>query len=109
MLIGDGWSNELWGVWTGQLLLEYQYEITGKEILKSPLGDMECFIVESTATSTIGVTTLKSFYSETYGFVRLEYVLWTGIKVNLWMVEFMKNKEFNDTRTFFKTKEYIKQ
>jgi hypothetical protein len=109
MLIGEHWKNKLWGEWTGQLLLEYNYKITGKEKINTEFGEVDCFVIESKANSKLGTTQLKSFYSEIYGFIRLEYVLLTGIKVNMWVIDFMKNKEFNDTRTFFTTKKYLKQ
>ena len=109
MLIGEGWGNEMWGKWTGQLLLEYSYKITKREKINSELGEVECFVIESKAESRLGSTRLKSFYSERYGFIRLEYVLLTGIEIKMWLIESMEDKEFNDTLTFFKTKEYIKQ
>ncbi|QCE40688.1 hypothetical protein [Psychroserpens sp. NJDZ02] len=109
MLIGEGWGNKLWGKWIGQLLLNYSYKITGKEKLNTEFGEVECFIVESQADSELGSTKLKSFYSDIYGFIRLEYVLLTGIEVNMWVIDFKENNEFNDTRTFFITKKYIKQ
>jgi hypothetical protein len=109
MLIGEGWGNKLWGEWTGELLLEYNYKISGKEKINTNFGEVECFVIDSKADSELGSTTLKSFYSDIYGFIRLEYVLLTGIEVNMWVVDFMKNKEFNDSRTFFMTKKYIKQ
>ncbi|MGJ8592428.1 MAG: hypothetical protein ACSHXF_07765 [Aquaticitalea sp.] len=109
MIIGEGWGNDMWGKWSGDLLLEYSYEITKKEKIISDLGEIECYVVESMADSKLGSTKLKSYYSEHYGFIRFEYVLLTGIKINMWLIEFMENKEFNDTRSFFKTKEYIKQ
>jgi hypothetical protein len=109
MLIGQGWGNKLWGQWEGQLLLTYNYKIVGKETLKTKIGEIECFIIESTAKSNMGETKLKSYFSETYGFVRLEYELLNNLKVNMWLIETKNGVEFNDTRTFFKTNEYIKQ
>ncbi len=109
MLIGEGWGNDMWGTWEGQLLLTYNYEIVAKKTLKTSIGEIDCFVVESSAASDIGTTKLTSYFSEEYGFVKLEYELLQGLKVNMWLVDFLTGKEFNDTRTFFKTKEYIKQ
>lgn len=109
MLIGEGWENEKWGQWEGRLLLEYVYKVVAKEKIDTKIGKIECYIIESTASSEIGKTKLKSYFSNEYGFVRLEYNLINDIKVNFWIVDFQKNKEFNDMRTFFQTKEYIKQ
>lgn len=109
MVIGEGWGDKLWGEWSGQLLLEYSYKITGKEKINTELGEVECFVIESQADSKLGSTKLKSLYSDDFGFIKLEYVLFTGIEVNMWIIDFKENKEFNDTMTFFKTKEYIKE
>ena len=109
MNIGQGWGNEMWGQWEGQLLLTYNYKIVGKESLQTELGEIEYFIIESTAKSTIGTTKLKSYFSETLGFVRLEYELLNDLKVNMWLIDTKKGMEFNDMMTFFQTKEYIKQ
>ncbi len=109
MKIGQGWGNEMWGKWEGQLLLTYDYKITEKKTIKTEIGEIDCFVIESSAKSEIGTTKLTSYFSEKYGFVRLEYNLLNELKVNMWLIDFKSNKEFNATRTFFKTKEYIKQ
>ncbi|MCK7590903.1 hypothetical protein M0G43_10000 [Subsaxibacter sp. CAU 1640] len=109
MSIGDGWGNELWGAWEGELLLTYNYKIIRKETIATQIGEMDCFVIVSTATSDIGTSKLTSYFSETYGFVKLEYELLNDLKVNMWLIDFHTGKEFNDTRTFFKTKKYIKE
>jgi hypothetical protein len=58
---------------------------------------------------SIGTTKLRSYFSERYGFVRLEYDLLNDLTVNMWLIDFKTGKEFNDAKTFFKTKQYIKQ
>tara|TARA_R110002072_G_scaffold302305_1_gene484663 strand:+ start:1603 stop:2421 length:819 start_codon:yes stop_codon:yes gene_type:complete len=108
MLIGEPWGDEKWGKWDGQLLLNYNYKITGKSSIKTKIGQIECYVIESTAVSEIGETKLKSYFSTEFGFVRLEYNLINDLNINFWLSDFMVGKEFNDTRTFFKTKEYIK-
>jgi hypothetical protein len=108
MKIGEGWRNKMWGLWEGSLLLSYNYKIVGKESIEICGEDIDCFIIESTATSHIGETKLKSYFSESLGFVRLEYELLNDLKVNMWLIDFKTGKEFNDTKTFFQTGEYIK-
>ena len=83
MRIGDHWSDQRWGEWEGKLLLNYQYKISGTETLHSSLGDIDCLIIDATASSKIGESRLKAYFSEVYGFVRLEYTLFTGIKIEL--------------------------
>ena len=109
MIIGQNWGNEMWGKWEGQLLLTYNYKITEKKTVKTEFGEIDCFVIESSAKSEIGTKKLTSYFSEKYGFIRLEYELLNELKVNMWLIDFKTNKEFNDIRTFFKTKEYIKQ
>ncbi len=108
MNIGQGWGNEMWGQWEGQLLQTYNYKIVAKEKIKTKLGEIDCFVIESTAKSSLGTTKLKSYFSEKLGFVRLEYELMNDLKMNMWLIDTKTGKEFNDTRTFFQTKEYIK-
>lgn len=109
MKIGQGWGNIMWGKWEGSLIQTYHYRITGKEKLKTQIGEIDCYVIESTAKSRIGETKLKSYFSEKYGFVSLKYELLNDLKVNMWLIETKSGKEFNDTRTFFQTKQYIKQ
>lgn len=109
MKIGQGWGNEMWGQWDGLLLQTYHYKIVRTEKLQTAIGEIDCFVIESSAKSSVGETSLKSFFSEKYGFVRLAYNLLNDVKVNMWLIDAKTGIEFNDMRTFFKTKEYIKQ
>ncbi|WP_460219437.1 hypothetical protein [Psychroserpens sp. MEBiC05023] len=109
MAIGENWGNEKWGQWEGELLLSYTYKIISKASIHTQLGEIDCYIIESTAKSDIGTTKLKSYFSEKYGFVKMEYELLNGLKVNMWLDDFQTGKDFNDSFTFFKTKKYIKQ
>jgi len=95
MKIGDQWCNEKWGVWEKKLLLSYDYKITQKTKINTKIGELECYVIESTAKSEIGESKLKSFFSEKYGFVRLEYEMVTGLKVNLWIDNLKENNNFN--------------
>ena len=87
MSIGDHRSSKHWGEWKGRLLLDYTYKIVGKEAIKTSLGSLECYKIESTAKSDIGESKLVSFYNDKYGFVRLEYTLMTGTKIEINLVE----------------------
>jgi len=83
MLIGDHWSNNIWGYWVGSLLLNYEYTFTHSDPLTLDFGQIDCKVIEATAISDIGISKLTSYYSSKYGFVKLEYTLFSGIKVNL--------------------------
>lgn len=72
--IGDHWSDDRWRTWTGSIENDYEYEIIGKEKLKTKIGEMDCWIVQSIATSSIGSTGLIGYYNELHGFVKLDYI-----------------------------------
>ncbi|MEK6493348.1 hypothetical protein [Myroides odoratimimus] len=87
MRIGDYWSNPVWGEWKGKLLLDYTYRIEKQEMVSTALGDLSCLKVVSTAKSTLGETELVSYFSEQYGFVKMEYKLLTGLKIVIDLVK----------------------
>jgi len=72
--IGDHWKDVRWKEWTGSIRNEYQYEIIGREKLQTKIGEMSCWIIQSTATSSIGSTGLIAYYNEDNGFVKLDYI-----------------------------------
>lgn len=109
MVIGRNWGNELWGKWEGDLLLTYHYKLIDKTILKTEMGDLDCYKIESIATSRIGNTKLTFYFSEKYGFIRYEYELMKNLKINMWLIDFQTGKEFNHNFTILQTKEYLKK
>ncbi len=102
MKIGDHWCNEKWGVWDKKLLLSYDYKITKKTTINTKIGTLDCYVIESSAKSKIGESKLKSYFSEQYGFVRLEYEMATGLKVNLWIDSFSENNNFDSLKEIVK-------
>jgi hypothetical protein len=72
--IGDFWKDERWKTWTGSITNYYEYEIIGKEKLMTKIGEMNCWVVQCIATSSIGSTGLIAYYNEAYGFVKLDYI-----------------------------------
>ncbi len=90
--IGDSWADGRWKLWTGSIENKYTYEITGQETLKTTLGDIECFVIESEATSRIGETSLTAYFNEKYGFVKLAYTNIDGSKTNLELIEYSEGK-----------------
>ena len=81
--IVDHWADERWKVWEGQIENEYDYEITNKRTLKTGIGEIECFVIESNAKSRIGETKLTAYFNTEYGFVKLDYTNIDGSKTNL--------------------------
>lgn len=72
--IGDYWKDERWKLWNGPITNNYKYSIVGKEALHTKLGKLDCWIVEGTAESAIGSTSLTGYFNESFGFVKLDYV-----------------------------------
>jgi hypothetical protein len=81
-------SDSRWKVWEGYNLDKRNYKITGKKILKTPLGDIECTEIISTCTSPLGKTSLNAYFHEKYGFVKLEYTNIDQSKLILNLVEY---------------------
>lgn len=77
---GSHWADKRWLSWEGSNENVYNYEIIGKSIFKSKLGNIECYEIASTATSNLGQTKLTSYFNSQYGFVKLDYVNIDGTK-----------------------------
>ncbi len=72
--IGDHWQDDRWKTWSGSIRNNYEYEIIGKQKLKTRIGEIECWVVQGTAISEIGATGLIGYFSEEKGFVKLDYI-----------------------------------
>jgi len=105
MKISNSWSNALWGEWKGKSKLIYQYKVHKKSKLNTKVGKLECYVIESTAISKIGTAKLKSYYSEIFGFVRMEYEMANGVKINIWLEEVSSENDFTDMQAVLK---YVK-
>jgi hypothetical protein len=96
LTIGNNWADERWKTWEGQIKNEYTYEITDKTILKTEFGDIECFVVEGKAKSSIGETSLTSYFNPKYGFVKLDYTNIDGSKTRLELTELFADLKMKD-------------
>ncbi|WP_413534028.1 hypothetical protein [Empedobacter brevis] len=92
MLISDYWSDKRWEIWKDKLLLKYNYEIVGEETINTEFGKLNTTKIYATANSEIGQSSLTSYFNEKYGFVKLEYILFSGIKINLNLKEYINEK-----------------
>jgi len=92
LTIGNGYSDDRWKTWEGLIENKYQYEITNKRVLETAIGDLECFVIESSAESRMGQTALKAYFHPEFGFVRLNYTNIDGSKTNLVLMEHRKNE-----------------
>ncbi len=104
MSIGNHWSNMKWGFWDGRLLLNYEYEIKGKEKIHTKIGELNCIVVNAVANSNIGQSGLKYYFSPEYGFVKLEYLLFTGLQIELNIVQIIDGPILRNAGDFFDNK-----
>ena len=81
-------SDPRWKTWEGSNSDKRTYKITGKKTLKTPLGDIECVEIVSSAKSSLGETFLNAYFHEKYGFVKLEYTNIDKSKLILNLVEY---------------------
>lgn len=87
LTIGDPWSDPRWMSWNGLVENTYDYEIIDKSRIKTALGNLNCFMIQSKATSRLGKTGLISYFHKKYGFVRLDYLNIDGSKTVLELVD----------------------
>lgn len=90
--IGDHWKDDRWKTWTGSIKNNYEYEIIGKEKLETKIGKMDCWVIQCTATSSIGSTGLIAYYNEENGFVKLDYINIDKSRLTIEIKEIKANK-----------------
>jgi hypothetical protein len=71
--IDSRWSDPRIIEYDGKLSATYDYRVVGEKSLQTPLGELNTWEIEGTATSRLGASSLRSYFNERYGFVRLEY------------------------------------
>ncbi|WP_445457436.1 hypothetical protein [Flavobacterium sp. HNIBRBA15423] len=104
MKIGNYWSNKMWGEWEGQLLLKYEYEIVGKEIVDTKMGKIDCIVIEAIANSSIGKSKLRAYFSDKYGFIKLNYILFNRIEIKLNLEKVINGPIFRSEKDFLKNR-----
>jgi len=88
--IGSFWGDERWKTWNESIENHYDYEIVDKRKIKLEIGEIECFVIESTATSSIGQTKLTAYFNKVIGFVKLDYTNIDSTKTVLELIDFEK-------------------
>jgi hypothetical protein len=71
--IGSQWGDFRWKSWEGVIESTCNYEITDKLSLDTPLGAIECYEIQSTASNALGKTYLTAYFNKDIGFVKLDY------------------------------------
>lgn len=87
---GSSWGDERWQTWEGIIECTSDYEITGKQPLTTPIGVLECFIIQSTASTPFGKTYLTAYFNMDVGFIKLDYTNIDSTKLVLEVVEISK-------------------
>lgn len=75
MLVGNHWSNPEWGIWNDNMLMKYTYTYVGQVIIETAFGEISCHKINAVADCEIGQSELIAYFSDKYGFVKLEYTL----------------------------------
>ena len=70
---GKSYGDERWKTWEGIIEVTSTYEITDKQILVTPIGEIECSVIQSTGSSPLGKTYLTAYFNVDAGFVKLDY------------------------------------
>ncbi len=104
MRIGDHWSDGAWGTWENELALHYTYTVQGKETIDTSFGPADCHLIRATAESAIGATELIAYFSETHGFVRLEYTLATGLQVRFQLQDVQTGPVWRSSKAFLEAR-----
>ncbi|NNF36163.1 MAG: hypothetical protein HKN68_18805 [Saprospiraceae bacterium] len=90
--IGSYWGDERWKTWEGGIENQYEYEITDKKTIDTEIGELDCFEIKSTATSSIGKTYLTAYFNMDIGFVKLDYTNIDSSKTMLEIINFESQK-----------------
>lgn len=86
LAVGSHWGDKLWATWPGDMLVTNSYEVTGQQLVATPLGKLPCWVVRAQATCQKGTAALTSCYNPRYGFVRLAYRTLNNRRVTLTLV-----------------------
>ena len=71
--ISERWSDKRIIEYNGKQHANYSYMNIGFKDALTPFGAQACSVIEATATSSLGISRLTSYYNESLGFLLLEY------------------------------------
>lgn len=84
--ISERWSDPRIVSYQGKQSAEYGYRIIGNKKIKTAMGKLRCHITLATAITSLGISTLVSYFHPQYGFVQLSYVNIDGTQIQLALV-----------------------
>ncbi len=88
---GEEWGDKRWLVWEGNLDMRCEYEIIDFKKINTPLGELDCYKIKSSAINEYGSTELISYFNTNFGFVKLIY---TNINQTKTIIELEEYKKF---------------
>lgn len=93
--VDNKWGDPRWMTWEGALKNKYNYEISEKKMVASQFGDLECFVVNSTAKNKLGQTKLRANFNVEYGFVNMDFTNIDGSKIEMTLSEILTEESSN--------------
>ena len=73
IVIGNHWSDQQWATWEGDLILKLEYQIKGKDEIKTAFGKLEVYRVHAKSSSDIGISSLDFIFNRKYGVIQMNY------------------------------------
>lgn len=73
LVVGDYWSDVRWLNWDGLIENKFSYTITDKKQISTPVGNLNCYLIEGIAKSKLGTTYLNAYFHMGEGFIQVEY------------------------------------
>lgn len=85
--ISDRWSDKRIIEYSGKQQANYEYKITGSELLNTPVGKLPCVVIEAVAKTSLGLTKLTSYFNQKFGFVELDYLNIDSSRIKFRLIE----------------------
>ncbi len=91
--IGDHWADKRWKLWQGRITNKFSYEIIDQSKIETQFGLINCYEIFSSAQSELGKTSLRTWFNDELGFVKLEYINIDNSSLTLYLTDV---KELDD-------------
>lgn len=92
MKVSSYWTDSLWGYWDKKLHIDLDYRVAGKEEIYFSGENIECFVINSSSYSDLGVSQLRIYYNEIFGFVKLNYNVLDKFKIEFILADIQDEK-----------------
>lgn len=99
--LDGGWGSDKYVQWDKIIHFDYEYEVTGTDILTVNNKTIECYIIDASGLSEIGKTKVTFFFNPTIGFVRYDYTLMDDSSITMYLVDFELDCQFEPDKPSF--------